>query len=92
MNNKDEIKEERIAIKDYSFNPKNLSIEPGIKVFWDNEDPEPHTVVSDPEGELFASEVIDTGESYSFLFETPGEYDYHCSIHPAMRGKIIVEE
>jgi plastocyanin len=34
---------------------------------------------------------MDTDESYSFTFSTPGEYTYFCSLHPHMTGTIVVE-
>jgi plastocyanin len=32
------------------------------------------------------------GSSYSADFDRPGDYDYLCSIHPYMTGKITVTE
>jgi plastocyanin len=34
---------------------------------------------------------MDTGNLFSYTFATPGEYDYFCSLHPHMVGKIIVK-
>jgi plastocyanin len=31
------------------------------------------------------------GESWSYTFDTPGEYEYLCTPHPWMRAKVIVE-
>jgi plastocyanin len=36
--------------------------------------------------------VLDSGESYSFTFVTPGTYPYFCSIHPHMTGKVVVTQ
>ena len=44
-----------------------------------------------PRTGLFKSKVMDTDESYSFTFSTPGEYTYFCSLHPHMTGTIVVE-
>jgi plastocyanin len=61
----------------------------GTTVTWTNHDDIPHTVAAKDRG--FKSKVIDTDESYSFTFSTPGEYSYFCSLHPHMVGTIVVE-
>ena len=51
----------------------------------------PHTIVSDTGSPVtFSSDSISSGASYSFTFTQPGTYAYHCSIHPSMKGTIIV--
>ena len=37
------------------------------------------------------SKAMDTGDSYSHTFNTPGTYQYFCYIHPHMTGAIVVE-
>jgi len=37
------------------------------------------------------SNALDTDDSYSFTFTTPGTYQYFCYIHPRMMGSIVVE-
>ena len=61
----------------------------GTTVTWDNEDDIPHTVASS--AKLFKSKVLDTGDTFSFTFTTPGVYEYLCSLHPHMTGTIVVE-
>jgi plastocyanin len=39
-----------------------------------------------------ASDTVMPGSSYSANFDHPGDYDYLCSIHPYMSGKILVTE
>ncbi len=56
---------------------------------WRNEDDIPHTVASSVR--VFKSTALDTDDSFSFTFTEPGSYDYFCSLHPHMRGKIVVE-
>jgi hypothetical protein len=36
----------------------------------------------------FRSDALDTGESFSLLFDKPGAYHYACSIHPRMVGTV----
>jgi len=79
---------ESISIKDFAFNPEVLTIKVGTTVIWTNEDSVPHTITS--EGN-FNSETLGKGKTYEHTFNTIGIYDYHCGIHPSMRGKIIVD-
>ena len=69
--------------------PERLTVKAGTTVTWTNRDDIPHTVAS--KDRLFKSKVMDTDESYSFTFSTPGEYTYFCSLHPHMTGTIVVE-
>jgi plastocyanin len=78
-----------VAIDNFVFGPERLTIKAGTTVTWSNRDDIPHTVAS--KDRLFKSKVMDTDESYSFTFSTPGEYDYFCSLHPHMTGTIVVE-
>jgi plastocyanin len=81
--------EARIVVRDFMFTPQTLTIKAGSAVTWVNLDEEPHTVVSD--SGLFRSSALDTNDSYSFRFDTPGTYHFVCSIHPRMLGTIVVE-
>ena len=55
-----------------------------------------HTVTSgtpgDGSGELFDSGLIDTYLYFSYTFEESGTYDYYCTTHPWMQGKVVVGE
>lgn len=81
--------EDSVKIKDFSFQPTTLTVPAGTKVNWHNQDSVGHTVISDDQG-LFESMVLAPGDKYSFQFNNPGSYKYHCSIHPSMRGEIVV--
>lgn len=79
-----------IAIKDFAFSPPEITIKKGETVVWKNEDSAPHTVVSDSGNEI-DSPSLSNGQMYSHTFNTAGTYAYHCSIHPNMKARIIVE-
>ena len=78
-----------VVIDNFVFGPDRMTIKAGTTVTWTNRDDIPHTVAS--KDRLFKSKVMDTDESYSFTFMTPGEYSYFCSLHPHMTGTIVVE-
>ena len=78
-----------VQIDDFAFSPPGLTVKAGTTVTWRNEDDIPHTVASS--ARVFKSKALDTGDSYSFTFNEPGSYQYFCSLHPHMMGKIVVE-
>jgi plastocyanin len=79
----------KVAVKDFMFSPTTSTVRAGSTVTWTNLDDEPHTVLSDTG--LFKSGAMDTNESFSFKFDTPGTYHFACSIHPRMVGTIVVQ-
>jgi plastocyanin len=81
--------ENTVNIKSYSFQPATLSVPAGTTVTWHNQDSVQHTVTSDVQG-LFDSGVIAPGKKFTYTFPAPGSYSYHCSIHPGMKGTIVV--
>lgn len=76
-----------IQIINNAFFPAELTIAVGTTVKWTNSDRVPHTVTS---AGNFDSGTMQTGQSFSFTFGKEGSFDYSCSIHPQMKGKIIV--
>lgn len=80
-----------IKIANFTFQPAAVTIAPGTKVIWVNQDDIPHTVVSS-DGKAIRSSALDTGDRYEFTFSQPGNYSYYCSVHPRMVGKVIVKK
>jgi plastocyanin len=78
-----------VTIDNFVFGPERVTVKAGTTVIWTNRDDIPHTVAS--KDRAFKSKVMDTDESFSFTFPTPGEYSYFCSLHPHMTGTIVVE-
>ncbi len=74
----------------YGFAPAMLTVAKGTKVVWSNASDAPHTVTSDS-GTTLASDMINpSGGSFNFTFTQPGTYTYHCTVHPYMKGTIVV--
>jgi plastocyanin len=78
-----------VKIGNFTFGPQELTVKSGTKVVWTNEDDIPHTVTSSTLA--FKSKALDTDDSFSFTFTTPGTYKYFCSLHPHMTGTIVVQ-
>ena len=81
----------QVVIKDFSFSPAELTVTKGARVFWKNEDSVEHTVTFDTNQFYFINYKIQPGQEVSDYFNIQGTYTYHCSIHPSMQGKIIVQ-
>jgi plastocyanin len=78
-----------VTIDNFTFSPKELTVAVGTTVKFVNHDDIPHTVV---EKRLsFRSKALDTDDAYSYTFAAAGSFDYFCSLHPHMVGKIIVK-
>ena len=78
---------ERIA--NFSFQPTPLTVSAGTRVVFTNQDSTTHTATQNGGG--FATGRIRPGKSAAVTFKRPGTYLFHCSIHPFMKGKIVVE-
>jgi amicyanin len=79
-----------VSIDNFTFTPPKLTVKAGTTVTWTNKDDIPHGIAS--ANNAFAkSQALDTDESYSFTFTTPGAYAYFCYVHPHMTGTVVVE-
>ena len=76
-----------VNIDNFSFTPATLTVDEGTHVIWTNRDDIPHTVV-DTQGR-FKSTVLDTNDKWEHVFTESGTFNYFCSIHPHMTGKVI---
>jgi plastocyanin len=77
------------------YDPDIITVPPNTVIAWTNIDNTAHTVTSgspseNNTGTVFDSDMIGPGGTYSFIFISPGTYDYFCSIHPWMTGEVIV--
>ena len=78
-----------VIIDNFVFSPMTIEVEHGTTVTWVNKDDIPHVVASTTG--KFKSRAIDTDASFSYTFSEPGTYEYFCSVHPKMTGKIVVK-
>lgn len=77
-----------VNIRDFSYRPATLNVSPGTTVTFANRDSVRHTATK---GGSFDTGRIRAGHSKSVRFSSRGVYRYHCSLHSAMRGKIVVD-
>ncbi|MEZ5561417.1 MAG: cupredoxin domain-containing protein [Gammaproteobacteria bacterium] len=81
-----------IMIRDYKYQPAELTVPVGTTVKWINDEKRvSHSILfTGPDG--FESERIFPGESWERHFDKPGSYPFSCGPHPEMRGVITVGE
>ena len=77
-----------VAIHNYAYGPPLITVPKGAKVTWVNHDDTPHTVVA--ADKRFRSPPMDSGESYSRVYDEVGSFAYVCGLHPQMRGTVVV--
>lgn len=79
-----------VGIDNFTFNPATVTVKAGTTVTWTNKDDIPHGIAA-TNNAFKRSQALDTDDSFSFTFTTPGTYQYFCYIHPHMTGTIVVE-
>lgn len=77
-----------VIIKLMKFNPEEIHVKKGHTVVWINRDIVPHNVMQQPDT-LFVSDTLAVGDVWEMKINEG--FDYICSIHPTMTGKVIVD-
>ena len=84
-----------IDIANFAYEPAEIVIAAGTEVVFTNSDSAPHTVTAgtdaEPMPDAFDSGLLQRGDTFSFVFDEPGEFAYFCDRHPPMTGTVLVE-
>ncbi len=80
-------KENNVNIQNSAFSPAEITITKGTAITWTNLDITAHTAT----GTGFDSGALQQGQSWSHAFNDTGTFDYICSIHPGMKGRVVVK-
>jgi amicyanin len=80
-----------VTINNFKYDPADLEVSPGTTVKWTNLDDMPHTVTSTGEPKSLASPALDSDDTFVFTFSQVGAYDYICTLHPSMKGRVVVK-
>lgn len=89
------------VLTDTAYQPNPIEIEVGQTVRWTTDDYAFHTVTSSSSGSSDSGKefvsglagpdaLTSQGKTFEHTFNTGGEFEYHCTLHPAMTGKVIV--
>lgn len=82
-----------VTIHDYKFEPEKATVHEGDTVEWKNTDNVAHTATAAGDGQkpAFDSGSIGTGATWRYVAGTKGSYNYTCTIHPQMKGELVVQ-
>lgn len=76
-----------VIIKDMVFKPSELHVKKGDTVMWINNDIVMHNIADFPKRK-WTSKMLRSGKSWKKVIDT--SFDYFCTIHPEMKGKVLL--
>jgi plastocyanin len=77
-----------LNIQNFAYQPPNIQVRVGTTLTWTNQDNVPHSVTF--KNAMKDSGLLPQGQSFSSTFNTPGTYQYYCSVHPSMVATVTV--
>jgi plastocyanin len=77
-----------IEIVDFKFEQSNVSVPRGARVTWLNAGNAPHDATE--RDKEWQTDILEESDSETLTFDRPANYDYYCSVHPGMEGKLTV--
>jgi plastocyanin len=83
--------EPQVEVVDYGFSPAQLVLHVGATVTFVNQGSDGHDVTGNGPGGDWRSGPLAPSERYTRAFGLPGTYAYVCTIHPEMRGSVVVQ-
>ena len=75
-----------VEVFDFGYMPSVIRIKAGQTVVWQNGGRELHDVTGDD----WHSGPIEPSTEFRYTFGLEGAFNYRCSVHPDMRGTVIV--
>jgi plastocyanin len=77
-----------VTISDFRFQPTTMNVTIGTTIKWTNGDSAPHTATA--KDGSFDTGRLDKGDSGEITFNTTGSFEYKCSFHTSMEGRVVV--
>jgi plastocyanin len=77
-----------VHIRDDKFDPPSVTVRAGDAVTFVNDDDDAHTATADDGS--WDSEGLNQGQKWSHTFAKSGKVTYHCTVHPFMKGTLVV--
>ena len=79
---------QRIRMVDNAYRPRSISVPRGTRIRWINRGNLLHSATSTTG--IWDSGLLDPGEAFTRVFRRAGTFRFKCTIHPTMRGRIVV--
>jgi plastocyanin len=76
-----------VEIRNFAYHPFVLHIERGARVTFENRDGAAHDAMRKGS---FSTGLLGPGQAATVRFTHRGSFPYVCSLHPGMRGKVVV--
>ena len=80
-----------VDLVDNGYFPAQIVVHVGATVTWANTGSDGHDVTGTGPGGAWRSGPLAPSDRYERSFGLPGTYDYACTVHPEMRGRLIVQ-
>jgi len=77
-----------LTMQNYMYQPANIQVRTSTTVTWTNQDNVAHSVTF--KNGMKGSGLLSQGQSFSSTFNTPGTYQYYCTVHPSMVATVTV--
>ena len=77
-----------MTIRNFAFEPAQITVKAGQSVTWKNDDGAPHGIVF--KDGTPGMDLMLPGKTFTQTFGKPGVYDYACSVHPYMTARVTV--
>ena len=78
----------RVAIRNFAFEPAQITVSVGQSLTWQNDDGAPHGLVF--KDGTTGIDLLLPGKSFARTFDKPGVYEYACPVHPYMTARVTV--
>ena len=88
QNGKSSHRTDTVTIQQMQFIPATLTVQKGDTIVWINKGMVPHTV-KEEKTNGFYSDTIEVGNTWKMVATDTATYD--CSIHPTMKGRIVIK-
>jgi plastocyanin len=77
-----------MTMQNFMYQYTNIHVQVGTTLTWMNQDNISHSVTF--QNGMKDSGLLAPGQSFSYLFNTPGTYQYNCTVHPYMVATVTV--